>query len=128
MLLTEQILSWKTGKRYHSYNDCVLVGLIHRYATQRSLPETDAMQNIYNVSATIINGVTTINFVRDKITNDSDADLNLNVCRFVLFAWGDDVDFNTGVIRYHGLNQRSASNELICFPSAKICPNKCNVQ
>ena len=124
----EQILLWKTGKRSQSCNDCLLVGLICRYAAQRSLPEKDAMQNIHNVSATIVNGVTTINFVRDKITNDSDGDLNLDACRFILFAWGDNVDFNTGVIQYHGVNQRSASNELICFPSATFCPKKCNVQ
>ena len=113
---------WKTGKHSQSR---LCISMFNRYAAQRSTPEMDAMQNIHNVSANIINGVTTINFVRDKITNDSDGDLNLDACHFVLFAWGDNVDFNTGVIQYHGFNQRSASTELICFPSATICPKKC---
>ena len=80
------------------------------------------MQNIDNVSITIIDGVTIMSFVRDKITNDSDGDLNLNVCRFILFAWGNDIDFNSGIIRYQGF---SASSELICFPSSAVCPKKC---
>lgn len=96
-----------------------------RYAVQQSLPQKDTIQNIHNISATVINGVTTIKFVRDKRTNDSNGDLNLNACRFVLFAWGDNVNVNTGIIQYHGPTQRNASDELICFPSATFCPRKC---
>lgn len=98
-----------------------------RYAVRQSLPQKDAIQNINNISATKIDGITTLEFVRDKITNDSNGDLNLNMCRFVLFAWGDNVDINTGTIQYHGMAQRNASDNLICFPPAAFCPRKCKM-
>lgn len=94
---------------------------------QRSLPHKDTMQNIYNISATKIDEVTTMEFVRDKTTNDSDGDVNLNACRFVLFAWGDNVDIDTETIEYHGMTQRNVSDTLICFPSAAFCPIKCKM-
>ena len=103
------------------------IDIFIRYAVQRSLPQKDAVQNIYNISAAKIDGVTTIEFVRDKTTNDSNGDINLNTCRFVLFAWGDNVDINTGTIQYHGMAQRNASDTLICFPSAAFCPIKCKM-
>jgi len=80
------------------------------------------MQNIDMVSITIIDGITIMSFVRDKITNDSDSDLNLNACRFILFAWGNDINFNSGIVQYQRFN---ASSELICFPSSAVCPEKC---
>ena len=65
------------------------------------------------------------NFLVIKSQGDSNKDLTLNVCRFLLFAWNGNVDINTGVIQYHGVQNRAASDTLICFPSLSLCPERC---
>ena len=83
------------------------------------------MQNVNNTSVSFVDGVTTVQFSRDKITGDSDRDLNLTVCRFLLFAWSGSADIDTGVIQYHGNQNRAFSDTLICFPSSSVCPERC---
>ena len=82
------------------------------------------MQSVDNIFASFVNGVTTVQFSRNKITEDSNEDLTLSVCRFLLFANGN-VDINTGVIQYHGHQNRAFSDTLICFPSLSLCPERC---
>ena len=88
-------------------------------------PPRDPIQNVDNASASFVNGVTTITFSRDKVTGDSDRDLSLSVCCFLLYAWSGNADINTGVIQYHGNQNRAASDTLICFPSSSLCPERC---
>ena len=83
------------------------------------------MQSVDNIFASFVNGVTTVQFSRNKITGDSNKDLTLSVCRFLLFAWNGNVDINTGVIQYHGHQNRAFSDTLICFPSLSLCPERC---
>ena len=72
-----------------------------------------------------MNGITTVQFSRNKVTGDVNRDLSLSVCRFLLFAWSGDVNINTGVIQYHGFQNRAFTDTLICFPSPSICPERC---
>ena len=72
-----------------------------------------------------MNGITTVQFSRNKVTGDVNRDLSLSVCRFLLFAWSGDVNINTGVIQYHGIQNRAFTDTLICFPSPSICPERC---
>ena len=83
------------------------------------------MQNVDNVSALFVEGVTTVQFSRDKITGDSDRDLSLSVCRFLLFAWSGNANIDTRVIQYHGVQNRTFSDTLICFPTSSLCPERC---
>ena len=96
-----------------------------RYAVDRAPPPRDAINNVYNTSASFDNGITVVNFTRDKITNDSIQDIRINRCLFFLFAWAGNADINTGVIQYHGSENRDASTSLICLPSASFCPQRC---
>ena len=93
-----------------------------RYATARAEPPIDASQDISNISASIQDGVTTINFVRPLASTDSD-DLSLDVCRFFLYAYSGSVIYgNPNVISYHGFTNRGATSEMICLPSPAECP------
>ena len=88
-------------------------------------PPRDPIQNVDNFSASFMEGVTIVQFSRDKITGDSDRDLTLSVCRFLLYAWSGNADIDTGVIQYHGNQNRISSDTLICFPSSSLCPERC---
>ena len=70
-------------------------------------------------------GVTVIRFFRDLLTNDTDQDLDLSICHYLLFAWGDNVDVATREIQYHGSSNRAVSDAPVCFPSTGFCPEKC---
>ena len=91
--------------------------------TQR--PPRDAIQNVDDESASLVNGNTIVEFSRDKITNDPDDDITLDVCRYVLFAWGDNVNVGAQEIRNHGSSRRNVSETLLCFPSESLCPERC---
>ena len=88
-------------------------------------PPQDSVQNVDNASASFVDGVTTVQFSLAKITGDSDRDLSLSVCRFLLFAWSGDANIDTGVIQYHGVQNRAFSDTLICFPASSLCPERC---
>jgi len=88
-------------------------------------PPRDSVQNVDNTFASFVNGITTVQFSRNKITGDVDGDLSLSVCRFLLFAWGGDANINTGVIQYHGIQNQASTDTLICFPSPSVCPERC---
>ena len=95
---------------------------ICRYATSRSEPRIDARQDISNVSASVLDGITTINFVRPLASTDSD-DLSLDVCHFFLYAYSGSVTYgNPNVIGYHGFTNRGATSMMICLPSPSECP------
>ena len=70
-------------------------------------------------------GVTIIQFSRDMLTNDVTQDLDLSICRYLLFAWGDRVNVKMQEIQYHGSSNRAVSDTPVCFPSAGVCPEKC---
>ena len=97
----------------------------YRYAADRAQPPRDAIQNINSGSASFVNGITTVEFSRNKVTNDSEDDLSLNVCRYLLYAWSGDANINTGVIQFHGTQNQGVSETLLCFPSSSLCPERC---
>lgn len=93
-----------------------------RYATARAEPPIDASQDISNTSASIQDGITTINFIRPLTSMDSN-DLSLNVCRYFLYAYGGSVIYisgNLNIIGYH--SSRGVISEMICLPSPAECP------
>ena len=96
-----------------------------RYAVARTQPSQDTIQNIDDASASFMDGNTVVEFSRDKVTNDADQDITIDVCRFVLFAWGDGVNVSAQEIQYHGTDRRNVSETLICFPSEILCPERC---
>jgi len=89
-----------------------------------SSPVIDTVQNIDDASASFANGMTTVTFSRDKITNDIQQDVTLDQCRYFLYEWGGNVNINSRVIDSQG-SSFDASTELLCFPSATVCPEKC---
>lgn len=96
-----------------------------RYAVDRVQPPRDAIRNVYNTSASFDNGITVVNFTRDKITNDFSQDIRINRCLYFLFAWAGNANINTGVIQQHGTQNQEVSKSLICLPSASFCPQRC---
>jgi len=96
-----------------------------RYAETSTQPlPQDVIQNVDNGLASFASGNTIVEFSRDKITNDPDDDITLDVCRYVLFAWGDNVNFGTREIRFDE-NRTNISETLLCFPSETLCPERC---
>ena len=83
------------------------------------------MQNVDNPSASFVDGVTAIQFSRDKVTGDSEDDLSLSVCRYLLYAWSGNVNIETGVIQFHGSQNQTVSETLLCFPTPSLCPERC---
>ena len=83
------------------------------------------MQNFDNPSASFVDGVTAVQFSRDKVTGDSEDDLSLSVCRYLLYAWGGNVNIVTGVIQFHGSQNQAVSETLLCFPAPSLCPERC---
>ena len=98
---------------------------MYRYAKNRIEPPQDSVQNIDSTSASFVDGVTTVQFSRDKITNDSDKDLSLSMCHFLLFAWSGNANISSGVIQFHGSQNQAISDTLVCFPSPSLCPERC---
>ena len=93
-----------------------------RYATTRSQPPCDLIQNVDNAMASFEDGVTTVSFSRLRDTGDEN-DISLNNCVYFLYAWGGAIsDISTGQIQYHG-GTRFVSMSLECIPSD--CPNQC---
>ena len=83
-----------------------------RYAEDQLEPSQDPVQNVDRAFASFVDGITIVQFSRNKITGDSNKDLTLNVCRFLLFAW-------------NGNQNRASTDTLICFPSQSLCPERC---
>ena len=85
------------------------------------------MQNVDDAFASIMDGILTVQFSRDKITGDTSGDLSLHVCRYLLFAWSGNANIETGTIQFHGRQNTAVSDTLICFPSPSLCPEKCEI-
>jgi len=98
-----------------------------RYALQYAPPPQDTIQNVDDNYAMFDNGVTIVQFSRDMLTNDATQDLDLNICHYLLFAWGDRVNVSFREIQYHGSSNRAVSDMPVCFPSAGFCPEKCKL-
>ena len=83
------------------------------------------MQNVNNTFASLVDGVTTVRFSRDKVTGDSEDDLSLSVCRYLLYAWGGNANILTEVIQIHDSQNTAVSDTLLCFPAPSLCPERC---
>ena len=102
----------------------IICVLTLRFAFQRAQPPIDASQDITDISASHVSGVTTVTFIRPRNSGDSN-DISLDVCRFFLFAFGGTVfNFDTQDVGYHGLNRRLISPERICIPTFAECSGK----
>ena len=86
-------------------------------------PPVDTSQDIATPSAVLQSGMTTVNFRRERVTNDPN-DVSLDQCVYFLYAWGGAFDVNTQVINYHGPQNREPSSTLICLPSSSVCPGE----
>ena len=102
----------------HTYN--ISLRYIGNY---RSSPPADESQDLTFASALHENGVTSVIFSRERVTNDSN-DVPLDQCVYFLYAWGGTVDVNTQVIQQH--MYREASRDMICLPSSIDCPSEWN--
>ena len=76
-----------------------------------------------------MDGILTVHvqFSRDKITGDTNGDLSLHLCHYLLFAWSGNASIEAGIIQFHGSQNRAVTNTLICFPSSSLCPEKCEI-
>ena len=102
----------------------MLTSFFRNVGSFRSGPPADASQDITFTTAYHENGVTNVIFTRERVTGDPD-DVPLDQCVYFLYAWGGSFDASRQVIGYHGTN-REASSDLICLPSADICPREWN--
>ena len=94
-----------------------------RFASSQSRPPADVLQDIMNASAAHENGVITVGFSRESVTNDPN-DIPLDQCVYFLYAWGGMFDIMAQQIDYHGFNNREASSTMICLPSSSDCPSE----
>lgn len=91
---------------------------IYRYNTARTLPPYDSIQNFYDREVEVEDGKTTISFNRLIVTNDTDDDISLDECRYVLWAYGGPVtsygsDGNEGV--FGGHTDKGVFSDKICL-------------
>ncbi len=77
-----------------------------------------------NASAAHENGVITVRFSRERVTNDS-KDMPLDQCVYFLYAWGGMFNITAQQIDNHGSSNREASSTMICLPSSSDCPSEC---
>ena len=75
----------------------------------------------------IVDGILTVQFYCDKITGDTSGDLSLHVCCYLLFAWSGNASIETGIIQFHGSQNRAVTYTLICFSSSSLCPEKLEI-
>lgn len=90
-----------------------------RYATEQSRPPVDSQQDIANVSVTVEEGVTTIEFARERDTGDADRDFTLDQCRYFLWA------FNGGVGDYADPTSITRHDFRGVFPNRYCIPDGC---
>lgn len=91
-----------------------LINLHSRYMPLKGVPETDQVQNVYNVSGNVDNGWTMVTFSRPLDTGDATNDFIFDgqSCAYFLFAWRGGVDSN-GLISFH--THFMASTMPYCF-------------
>ena len=83
--------------------------------------------NVDNAFASFVDGILMVQFSRDKITGDTNGDLSLHVCHYLLFAWSGNATIETGIIQFQGSQNRAVTDTLICFSSSSLCPEKCEI-
>ena len=92
-----------------------------RYATARAPPPLDERQDISSFSVTANDGYTTISFSRRVDTGDDEDDIDLTMCRYILWAYGGMVDFDIPAPSSRHSN-RGVFSEQLCLPSSEACP------
>jgi hypothetical protein len=94
-----------------------------RFATARAEPAIDTQQDIEVLSATHVDGVTSIEFLRPLTTTDTRSDFDLALgSYFMLYAWGGRAVSN-GRITQHPSDSRFVSAQPFDFTTAQIIPN-----
>lgn len=92
-----------------------------RYATGRSMPPIDSESNLDSTRVTRENGYTTISFIRDRDTGDSE-DLSLNDNLFFVYGWGGPVlSFEDMTIGQHPTTPIITNTRVVLLDSSE-CP------
>ncbi|KAJ8314762.1 hypothetical protein KUTeg_006912 [Tegillarca granosa] len=111
---TDTIVGW--------VNDDKTVTLIDGWASGRSVPATDTVQDVQGVRGTIENGITTISFNRRRDTQDqNDIAFSQNECVHLIYAKGGDYAVETGRFGYHDTTPIVSSGK-ICIPCPTVRP------
>ena len=88
------------------------------------MPFLDESNDLTATNAINIDGYTTISFTRAVDTGDDD-DIDLTMCRYILWAYGGIVDFDTpGLLSGH--TRRGVFSEQLCLPDIATCPGGCS--
>ena len=66
-----------------------------------------------------VDGITQLKFTRPRVTVD---DRPLTMPVFLIFAWGNTVDYDANSIGQHAMNNRAFSTASFVFPDL---PSKC---
>ena len=88
-----------------------------RYAFDYIIPRYDANQSLRNTSISLTNGIMTMSFVRDIISDDSD-DISINKCVYILSSWGGSVTTFTSPAQF---NRHTATQVF----TTQICLDQC---
>ena len=117
----ELIPLWKTGIIQILFNIYINFGLavifIRYVSTTRVQPSVDMIQSFTDTVTNRISGVLSFAFTRlINSTDTSGEDVHLNVCQYVIWAFGGSVSFGVPVVvGYHGMSRRGIFSNQICL-------------
>ena len=103
---------------------------LFRYAATRRRPTYDIIQSFTNTMIKRIGGDLSFSFTRLIDSADtSGQDINLNVCQYVLYAWGGSVSSFTSPAAIGRHTSRGAFADQICLQQCnRILVGKCIFQ
>ena len=93
-----------------------------RFASIRAMPPIDAVDHLTQTAVFVSDGDIVIQFTRPRDSESTD-DISLDQCRFLLFAFSGTFNIGANTIGYHGITNRVASSEVVCFPNDITCPD-----
>ena len=107
--------------RYNSNNIYINFGLgvifIRFVSTTKVQPSNDMIQSFTETVTNRMSGVLSFAFTRlINSTDISGEDVNLNICQYVIWAFGGTVTFGAPVaLGYHGMSRRGIFSNQICL-------------
>ena len=91
--------------------------------SERILPSLDPVQDLMNTTVERVDGRAMISFTRARVTSEvAPIDIALDHPVYLLWAIGNNLNFDPLNIAYHGTVNRGVSFQMIEFPSAAECP------